>query len=58
MQSHSEDLNFTYPNLDFDVLDQLDDATLEQLAGFSESGSDYEVYADHPSNSVSIRSIV
>ena len=50
MQAHA---NFTYPIPEMDLLNALDDAALEQII-FAEKESDYEVYVDHPSNTVSI----
>ena len=51
MQAHA---NFTYPIPEMDLLNALDDAALEQII-FAEKESDYEVYVDHPSNTVSIK---
>jgi len=48
MQAHA---NFTYPIPEMDLLNALDDAALEQII-FAEKESDYEVYVDHPSNTV------
>jgi hypothetical protein len=53
MQAHA---NFTYPIPEMDLLNALDDAALEQII-FAEKESDYEVYVDHPSNTVSINPI-
>ena len=53
MQAHA---NFTYPIPEMDLLNALDDAALEQII-FAEKESDYEVYVDHPSNTVSIKPI-
>ena len=53
MQAHA---NFTYPIPEMDLLNALDDAALEQII-FAEKESDYEVYVDHPSNTVSIKLI-
>ena len=51
MQAHA---NFTYPIPEMDLLNALDDAALEQII-FAEKESDYEVYVDHPSNTVSTK---
>ena len=51
MQAHA---NFTYPIPEMDLLNALDDAALEQII-FAETESDFEVYIDHPSNTVSIK---